>query len=76
MIMITNFFIFINFLVIVSFLTKLLIIGFFFNSINSSFSNDIVNEYNNTYHNTIKMNPTSVKSSTFSDFNAEKNDKD
>ena len=37
---------------------------------------DIANEYNNTYHNTIKMNPASVKSSTFSDFNAQKSYKD
>ena len=37
---------------------------------------DIANEYNNTYHNRIKMNPASVKSSTFSDFNAQKDDKD
>ena len=36
----------------------------------------ITNEYNNTYHSTIKMNPASVKSSTFSDLNAQKNYKD
>ena len=36
----------------------------------------ITNEYNNTYHSTIKMNPASVKSSTFSDFNAQKSYKD
>ena len=34
----------------------------------------IVNKYNNTYHNTIKMKPTFVKSSTLIDFD-EKNDK-
>ena len=37
---------------------------------------DTAKEYNNTYHSTIKMNRASVKSSTFSDYNAEKNDKD
>ena len=26
---------------------------------------DIVNEYNNTYHRTIKMNPTEVKDNTY-----------
>ena len=29
---------------------------------------DIVNEYNNTYHRTIKMECVDVKSSTFFDF--------
>ena len=38
--------------------------------------NDIVNEYNNTYHRTIKMNPADVKSSTYIDFGLENNDKD
>ena len=32
---------------------------------------DIVNEYNNTYHNTIKIKPVNVKSSTYIDFNKE-----
>ena len=36
---------------------------------------DIGNEYNNTYR-IIKMRPGNVKSSTYIDFNAEKNDKD
>ena len=30
---------------------------------------DIVNRYNNTYHNTIKMNPLNVKLSINIDFN-------
>ena len=38
--------------------------------------NDIVNEYNNTYHRTIKMNPADVKSSTYIDFGLENIDKD
>ena len=29
---------------------------------------DIVNKYNNTYHNTIKMEPVDIKSSTYTDF--------
>ena len=33
----------------------------------------IVNNYNNTYHSTIKMKPTNVKSSTCIDFNKENN---
>ena len=32
---------------------------------------DIVNEYNNTYHRTIKMKPVDVKDNTYSDFNEE-----
>ena len=36
---------------------------------------DIVNEYINIYHKTIKMKPVDVKSSTCIDFNAENNDK-
>ena len=32
---------------------------------------DIVNEYNNTYHRTIKMKPVDVKSSTYIDFDVE-----
>ena len=30
--------------------------------------NDIVNEYNNTYHRTIKMKPVDVKDNTYIDF--------
>ena len=37
---------------------------------------DIVDEYNNTYHRTIKMKPVDVKDNTYIDFNRELNDKD
>ena len=37
---------------------------------------DIVNEYNNKYNRTIKMNPVDVKSSTYIEFGLENNDKD
>ena len=37
---------------------------------------DIVGEYNNTYHRTIKMKPTDVKDNTYIDFKKEVNDKD
>ena len=37
---------------------------------------DMVDKYNNTYHNTIKMKPVDVKSSTYIDSNKENNDKD
>ena len=33
---------------------------------------DIVNEYNNTYHRSIKMKPVDIKSSIYIDFNVEK----
>ena len=36
---------------------------------------DIVNEYNNTYHRTIKMKPVDVKDNTYIDFRKEVNDK-
>ena len=36
---------------------------------------DVVNEYNNTYHSTIKVKPANLKSSTYSDFSVENNDK-
>ena len=36
---------------------------------------DIVNEYNNTYHRTIKMKPIDVKDDTYIDFGKEVNDK-
>ena len=36
---------------------------------------DIVNEYNNTYHRTIKMKPVDVKDNTYIDFKKEINDK-
>ena len=37
---------------------------------------NIVNEYNNTYHRTIKMKPVDVKDNTCIDFKKEVNDKD
>ena len=37
---------------------------------------DIVKEYNNTYHRTIKMKPIDVKDNTYIDFKKEVNDKD
>ena len=37
---------------------------------------DIVNEYNNTYHSTIKIKPVDIKSSTYIDFAVENNEKD
>ena len=37
---------------------------------------DIVNEYNNRYHRTIKMKPVDVKDNTYIDFKKEVNDKD
>ena len=36
---------------------------------------DLVNEYNNTYHSTIKMKPVDVKSSTYIDFGVRNNEK-
>ena len=36
---------------------------------------DIVGEYNNTYHRTIKMKPADVKDNTYIDFKKEVNDK-
>ena len=38
--------------------------------------NDIVDEYNNTYHRTIKMKPIDVKSDSFAKYNRESNEKD
>ena len=37
---------------------------------------DMVNRYNNTYHSTIKINPADIKSSTYINFNKEKNKED
>ena len=37
---------------------------------------DIINEYNNTYHRTIKMKPVDVKDNTYIDFEKEVNNKD
>ena len=36
---------------------------------------DIVNEYNHTYHTTIKMKPVDVRDNTYIDFEKEVNDK-
>ena len=37
---------------------------------------DIVNEYNNTYHRTIKIKPVDVKNNTYIDFEKEVNNED
>ena len=37
---------------------------------------DIINEYNNTYHRTIKMKPVDVNDNTYIDFEKKVNDKD
>ena len=37
---------------------------------------DIVSEYNNTYHRTIKKTPADIKDNTYIDFKREVNDKD
>ena len=37
---------------------------------------DIVNKYNNTYHNTMKIKPVDVKSSTYINSSKEINDED
>ena len=37
---------------------------------------DIVDEYNDTYHKTIKMKPIDVKNDSFAEFNEESNEKD
>ena len=37
---------------------------------------DMVGEYNNTYHRTIKIKPADVKDNTYIDFNKKVNDKD
>ena len=38
--------------------------------------NDIVDEYNNTYHKTIKMEPVDVENDSFTEYNEESNEKD
>ena len=38
--------------------------------------NDIVDEYNNTYHKTIKMKPIDVGDGSFAEYNEESNEKD
>ena len=37
---------------------------------------DIADEYNNTYHETIKMNPVDVGDDSFAEYNEESNEKD
>ena len=37
---------------------------------------DIVDKYNNTYHNTIKMTPVDVGDNSFAEYNEESNEKD
>ena len=37
---------------------------------------DIVDKYNNTYHNTIKVKPIDVKNDSFAEYNKESNEKD
>ena len=37
--------------------------------------NDFVDQYNNTYHKTIKMKPVDVKSDSFAEYNEESNEK-
>ena len=37
---------------------------------------DIVGEYNDTYHKTIKMKPIDVKNDSFAEYNEESNEKD
>ena len=37
---------------------------------------DAVNKYNDTYHRTIKLKPTDIKRSTYTDYDVENNDKD
>ena len=37
---------------------------------------DIVAEYNNTYHKTIKMKPIDVKNDSFAEYNEDSNEKD
>ena len=40
------------------------------------FLNDVVDEYNSTYHKIIKMKPIDVKSDSFAEYNEESNEKD
>ena len=37
---------------------------------------DIVGEYNNTFHNTIKMKPVGVTSDVYAEYNKDSNEKD
>ena len=38
--------------------------------------NYIVDEYNNTYHKTVKMKPIDVKSNSYAEYNVDSNEKD
>ena len=38
--------------------------------------NDIVDKYNKTYHGTIKMKPTDVRSNSYSEYSVDSNEKD
>ena len=44
--------------------------------INFDSFNNIIDKYNNAYHNAIKMKPIDVKSSFYAEYNADSNDKD
>ena len=46
------------------------------NNVYFDFLNNIVDEYNNTYHKTIKMKPIHVKSDSFAEYNEESGGKD
>ena len=37
---------------------------------------NIVNEYNNTYHRTVKIKPVDIKSGTYIKYNVDSNEKD
>ena len=40
------------------------------------FLDDMVDKYNNTFHNTIKMKPIDFKSNSYGECNVDSNDKD
>ena len=37
---------------------------------------DTVDKYNKTYHNTIKMKPTDIRSTSYAEYNIDSNEKD
>ena len=43
---------------------------------NDDVLDDIVDEYNNTYHKTIRMKPIDAKSDSFAEYNEKSNEKD
>ena len=45
-------------------------------NVSFNFLDDIVDEYNNTYHKTIIMKPTDVGDVSFAEYNEESNEKD